>query len=214
MNPLKRKIPKDTVDTIAFRLADRKYKDVRKAVSTAQRKCGTQLYSQLFKGQLSDLANAPEGWLPKVHSINWILVDGEGKSVGVRVVKTTHNHQGRAKKIHNESTLGVPLEAAMPMPYKMSQSYNNIMYNDPIITEYLDLLEQAVDLELEQTDFNTQMQNTVTAYGTWLKLYEAWPEVREVIKDLEPVEKPQLLPALGNIQELNASLGLPGEKSA
>lgn len=214
MNPLKRKIQNDNLNVIASRLACRKYDQQIKDVSKALARCGTQAYMYALKGQLSAVSAIPDGWLPQTAQIDVRFVDDSGKAIGMSIASASYRSSGYKKEVGTKTTASMNLEKLMAIPSKIKNNYTDIHYKNSIVEDYLEYSEKLVDLTMEKDDFRTQMFNTALAYGTWFKLYEAWPEVRELISDLEPKEKPKLLPALGNLQDLNSSLGLPGENAA
>lgn len=210
MNPLKRKIKQEDLAQIATILTERKYASILVDLHKQQEELALSIYYYTYKGKLEQMNSLPDGWLPQVGFMTLQFVDSDGNIVNKSIVNATYRHSVYVKTSKQDATLRVSMGHLLPMTFQNYTGYTKVPHDLAAVTKYLDNKEVIADTQIELEAFNKQMHNVASGAGTWFKLYEVWAEVRPLIKHLEPTEKPKpLLPAIGTLSDLNASLGIP-----
>lgn len=179
-------------------------------------KFGDDLYEIHFAEHLEQINLVPEGWLETRNSLDISFVNGESDHwVNIPNFKETDYKGRETGRMENSSRQCASLSLTKYKPFPYSLRYKN--YRLDVKTDdfkkYIQLKTDIADTQKAKFDFKNDMITLFKKLGSFKKLYEFWPEVRELVNKFEPKELPAPMLPTAPLNEYNKLLGIPTEKT-
>lgn len=98
------------------------------------------------------------------------------------------------------------------LEFSQTTSRANIDVDSPEVQRLLAIEEEKIALFKEYAKLKTQVLAILNSVNTFKKLWEVWPESKELVGHLEESSEKTFLPSV-DISQINLALGIPKEKA-
>lgn len=222
-SPLKKRFTKDLIERMAQRLTNHSYaKKIQDADEAYVAVCN-EVYVEYYGQEAIDKMNTlPDGWLNQSSSEYLYFQNNDGTKLStVSLLMSKLLSRGdfsRASYKSTESYSYIALRFGKSLRQMEYVRINNIRlpFSNPIIEKLIAAHDSLVEVKAESYEFQEQMVGILDNLRSFHKLYEQWPEVREILKVFEPTASSSggaLLPAI-SFDSLNKQLGIPTSSAA
>lgn len=96
--------------------------------------------------------------------------------------------------------------------FQRTSDRNNVDVEDPKVVALLGIEREKIALYKQREDLRRKICAILNSVNTFKKLWEVWPESKELVGHLEESSEKTFLPSL-DIAQVNAALGIPKEKA-